>query len=101
MNQDTYGDFLMYQECPGMAFDLTRSHKCRCQEVTFRKISKVLTELGLCSTTWARIPDLRWTQLESALKIIRVDVENSSFGYGLTIRILVKRGISPCYWRTL
>ena len=92
MYQDTYGDFLRYQERPGMTFNFTRLHKTGFQKVIFLKISKILTELWLYSTTWARIQDLRWTQLESTSKIMMVDVENSSFGYDLTIGIWISDG---------
>ena len=48
-----------------------------------------------CLTLSARIRNLGWTQLESTLKIIIVGVENSTFGYNLTIGDLVKRGSLP------
>ena len=40
-NQDTYGDFLGYQESIGMTFDTTRLHKTTFQEVDSFKISKI------------------------------------------------------------
>ena len=87
MNQDTYGDFLGYQKSIGMTFDITRLDKISFQEIDFLNISKILTKLWLCLTFSARIQNLGWTQLESTLKIIRVNIENSSFGNKLTFEI--------------
>ena len=44
MNQDTCGDFLRYQESPGMAVDTTRLHKTWFQGVTFHRNPKILTK---------------------------------------------------------
>ena len=43
----------------------------------------------------ARIQDLGWTQLECTSKIIRIDVENASFGYNLTVGNLNSDGFAP------
>ena len=40
MDQDTYGDFLGYQEWPGMKYNITTLHKTWFQKVNFLKISK-------------------------------------------------------------
>ena len=85
MNQDTYGDFLGYQESLGMTFDTTRLHKTTFQEVDVLKISKILLELWRIGSICGRIQNLGWTQLESTLRIMRVAVDNSSFGYDLTL----------------
>ena len=92
-NQDTYGDFLGYQESLGMTFDTTRLHKTTFQEVDFLKISKILTKswriVGICGL----IQNLGRTQLESTLKIMRVAVENSSFEYNLISEIWISEGL--------
>ena len=92
MNQGTYGDFLTYQESLGMTFITTRLHKTAFQEVDSLKISKSLTKWWRWRTFSARIQNLRCTQLESTLKIILIDVENSSFGYNLTYEIWMSEG---------
>ena len=56
-------------------------------------MSEIMSEMKRCLTLSARIQNLRWTQLESALTIMTFDVDNSSFGDNLTIEALVKRGI--------
>ena len=47
------------------------------------------------------IQNLGKTQLESTWKIIIIDVENSSFGYNLTIWNWVKRGLDHSHRKTL
>ena len=74
-----------------MISDTTRLHKTRCQEATFLKILKISSKLGLCSTTCARIQNLKLTQLESTWKIILMNVKNFSFGYDLSIGNVAKR----------
>ena len=54
-----------------------------------------------CGTFSSRIQNLGWTEFESTLKIIIIDVENSSFGCNLTFETLVKKGLPPCCVRTL
>ena len=98
MNEDTYGDFLGYQESLGMTFDTTRIHKTWFQQVTFVKNSKILTKLWRCLTSSARIQNLGWTHLESTLNIMRVNVENSSFGYNLSFEIWISDGFSSVAW---
>ena len=87
MNQDTYGDFLGYQESPGMTFDTTRSHKTIFQKVKILKSLKILTEMWAEDNISARIQNLGWTQLEYTSKIIIVRIENSSFEYNLIFEI--------------
>ena len=58
--------------------------------MTFRMSSKILSKLWQWLSPCALIQDLVWTQLESTLRIMTMSVENSSFGYGLTIGDLVK-----------
>ena len=95
MNQDTYGDFLVYQESLGMTLDTTRLHKTAFQEVEILKISKIssemLTRAHMCTRNW----NLKWTELESTLKIMRVDVENASFGCNLIYQIWISEGLGP------
>ena len=100
MNQNTYGNFLGYQEWPGMTFDPTRLYKTWIQEFEFLKISGIMFEMWLCSTTCVVIQDLGWTQLESTSKIIIINVENSSFGYDGTIGNFVKMGLCHTCGRT-
>ena len=95
INQDTYGDFLGYQESLGMAFDTTRLHKTSFQEIDFLKISKILTKSWLMAGICGLIQNLGRTQLESTLKIMRVAVENSSFGYHLISQIWISEGLGP------
>ena len=61
MNQDTYGDFLRYQESPGMVFDTTRLHKIWYQEVDSHKNLKILTKSWTQAYTSGRIQNLGWT----------------------------------------
>ena len=89
MNQDTYGDFLEYQESSGMTFDTTRLHKTWFQEVNFHKNLKILTEMVTVAHMCTRIQNLGWTQLESTLKMIIIGIENASFGYDLTFEIWI------------
>ena len=96
MNQDTYGDFLRYQESPGMTFDTTRRHKTEFQDVDVHYKSPDFDHISLrMSPISARIQNLGWTQLESMSKIIMVAVEISSFGYDLTFEICISEGFSP------
>ena len=87
MNQDTYGDFLGYQESLGMTFDATRLQKTSFQEVDDLKISKILTKSRRMAGICGLIQNMGWTKLESTLKIMRVAVENSSFEYNLISEI--------------
>ena len=41
-----------------------------------------------------------WTQLESTLKIMIIEIRIDSCEYKLTIWDLLKMGLWPCYWRT-
>ena len=105
MNQDTYGDFLGYQESPGMTFDLTGLNKTWFQEVTFHKKKKTRfwqkkKKTSRYSPFTLPIQNLGSTQVKSTSKIIIIDVKNSSFGYDLTIGNLVKRGHYHCCSRT-
>ena len=93
MNQDTYGDFLRYQESSGMRSDTTRLHKTWLQEICFLINLKILIKSWRILNISGRFESLGWTQLESTLKIIMVWIDNSSFGYDLTIWNLVKRGV--------
>ena len=99
MNHNTYGDFLGYQECPGMTFDFARRHKILFEEVAILKIFNMLSK-SRRSNTCGVIQNLRWIQVESTLRIMRTGIENYSFGYDLTIGDFVKRGLSPCCVRT-
>ena len=83
-----------------MTFDTTRRYKTEFQEVDFHKHYKILTTSWLISPISGMIQNLGWTQVESTSKIIIIDVDNSSFGYDLTISNLVNGGHSPSYWRT-
>ena len=78
-----WGDLLKHQESPEMTFDTTRLYKTRFQEVTFLKM--MFTKLWLGSTICCVIENLGLTQFESTSNIIMVGIENSSFGYDLTI----------------
>ena len=78
-NQDTYGDFLGYQESPGITFNTTRLHNTSFQEVDVLKISKILSKSWRIACICGLIHYLGRTQLESTLNIIRVAVDNSSF----------------------
>ena len=95
MNEDTSGDFLGYQESLEMTFDTTRLHKTSVQEVEFLKISKILTKSWRIAGICGLIQNLERTQLESTLKIMRVAVENSSFGCGLSFEIWISEGLGP------
>ena len=99
MNQGMYGDFQRYQESPGMNFETTRLHKTWFQKGDFLKNLKILSELWPWRSPCALIQDLGWIQLESTLKIIVMNVENSSFGYHLTLNLDL-RGFLPCCLRT-
>ena len=44
---------------------------------------------------YTRIQNLGWTQLESTLKIMRVRIENASFGYNLIFEIWIFEGSGP------
>ena len=94
MNQDTYGDFLRYQESPGMAFDTTRRHKTKFQEVDFLKIIKILSEMLPRAHMYTQNWNLGWTRLESTSKIMRVRIENASFGYILMFEIWISEGLA-------
>ena len=76
-----------------MTFDPARRHKIESQEVNSHKNLKMLTKSWRCATFSARIQNMGWTQLESTLKIIRVNVENYSFGCILAIGDFVKRDV--------
>ena len=93
INQDTYGDLLGYQETLGMAFDTTRLHKTSFQEIDFLKISNILTKSRRIAGICGLIQNLGQTPLESTLKIMRVAVENSSFGYDLISQIWISEGL--------
>ena len=80
-------DLLISELCP--LEENASHHKTSFQEVDFLKISKILTKSWRMATISARIQNLGWTQLESTLKIMRVAVENSSFGYNLTFEIWI------------
>ena len=71
------------------------------QEVTVLKILKMLSKSWRIFSICGRIQDLGWTQLETTSKTMRVDVENSSFGYDSTTGDLVKSCLCHCYVRTL
>ena len=58
-------------------------------------ISKILSELKLCSIPFALIQDLGWTKLESSSKKNIFDIENYSFEYNWTMGDLVERSLSP------
>ena len=94
MNQDTYGDFLGYKESHEMTSDTTRLHKTSFQEVDSLKISKILSKSWRMAGICGMIQNLGWTQLEYTLKIIRVAVENSSFGCNLIFEIWSSEGLS-------
>ena len=76
MNQATYGDFLGYQEFPGMICNTTRLHITWLQEVQFLKISKISSEMLTRAHMYIRIWNMGWTQLESTFKIMLVWIEN-------------------------
>ena len=95
MNQDTYGDFLRYEESPGMTFDTTRCHRTQFQKVESHRNLKILTKSSRGSVFRAQILNLRWTQVEYSSKIIIIDVENYSFGYNLTSEIWMSEGPDP------
>ena len=76
-----------------MACDLMKLHKTLLQEVEILNMSDILSEMWLWRRPCAVIQNLGWTQLESTVKIIVINVENSAFGYNLTFEMLVKRGV--------
>ena len=77
--------FIGYQEWPGMQFEITRCHETQLQRVEIRKFKKKMSESVTPANISGQIQNLRWTQLESTSKIMRVRIENSSFEYDLTI----------------
>ena len=91
INRNTSGDLWRHQESPNIIFNTTRRHNNWFQAVDSVKNSKISRTSSRCSTFTSRIQNLGSTQLGSTSKIIRVDAENSSLGYNLTIGILVKR----------
>ena len=82
----------------GVTKDYNRYHKTLYNVISTRRVSKKSQDYD---KIWpglhigARIQNLRLMQFESTLKIIMVRIENSSFGYNLTIGNLVKRGCLP------
>ena len=72
MNQNTYGDFL--------------------RQVDFFKILKILTNMWAEDNISGQIQNLGWTQLEYTLKIMRVGIENVSFGYELISEMWISEG---------
>ena len=84
MNQEAQGYFLRHKESPGMIIDTTRLHKTSFQEVEILKILKILSKII------AVVPRL-WSDSKAEVDTIgiyvkkTINVENYSFGYGLTI----------------
>ena len=77
-----------------MTFITTRLRKTIFQEVDYLKISKILAKWWRWRTFSARIQNLGWAQLESTLKRILIDVENSSFGYNLIFEMWISEGLA-------
>ena len=89
MHQGTCGDFLSYQQTPGIKSDTMRLHKTRCREVIVPRFYKIV----------AGFPALR-SDSEHGMNTARINVEvmlirieNYSFGFDLRIGDLVKGGL--------